>query len=96
MGADESGRAVVCRDGALPAPQRPVRPGGGRKMVEPLLTPKQAAARLLVSEKAVLDWLRLGKLKGVKAGRHWRNGECKLEAFLVEPEPPCTDAEAST
>jgi DNA invertase Pin-like site-specific DNA recombinase len=29
MGADESGRAVVCRDGALPAPQRSVRPGGG-------------------------------------------------------------------
>jgi hypothetical protein len=25
------------------------------KMFEPLLTPKQAAARLLVSEKAVLD-----------------------------------------
>jgi hypothetical protein len=28
---------------------------------KPLLTPKQAAKRLLVSEKAVLDWLRLGK-----------------------------------
>jgi hypothetical protein len=28
---------------------------------EPLLTPKQAAERLLVSEKAVLDWLQLGK-----------------------------------
>jgi hypothetical protein len=28
---------------------------------EPLLSPKQAAERLLVSEKAVLDWLRLRK-----------------------------------
>jgi hypothetical protein len=36
---------------------------------EPLLTPKQAAERLLVSEKAVMDWLRLGKSKGVKAER---------------------------
>jgi len=64
-------------------------------MFEPLLTPKQAAERLLVSEKAVLDWLRLGTLKGVKAGRQWRIGECDLEAFLVEPEPIIADAEAS-
>ena len=34
-------------------------------MFEPLLTPKQSATRLLVSEKTVLDWLRLGTLKGV-------------------------------
>jgi excisionase family DNA binding protein len=65
-------------------------------MFEPLLTPKQAAARLLVSEKAVLDWLRLGTLKGVKAGRQWRIRERDLEAFLVEPEPTRADAEAST
>jgi excisionase family DNA binding protein len=64
-------------------------------MFEPLLTPKQAAERLLVSEKAVLDWLRLGKLKGVKAGRQWRIRERDLEVFLVEPEPTRADAEAS-
>jgi excisionase family DNA binding protein len=58
---------------------------------EPLLTPKQAATCLLVSEKAVLDWLRLGTLKGVKAGRHWRIRERDLEAFLEEPEPTSTD-----
>ena len=62
-------------------------------MVEPLLTPRQAAARLLVSEKTVLDWLRRGQLKGVKAGRLWRIRERDLEAFLVEPEP--TPAERS-
>jgi excisionase family DNA binding protein len=56
-------------------------------MVEPLLTPKQAAARLLVSEKTVLDWLRRGQLKGVKAGRLWRVRARDLEAFLVAPEP---------
>jgi excisionase family DNA binding protein len=64
-------------------------------MFEPLLTPKQAAARLLVSEKAVLDWLRLGKLKGVKAGRQWRIRERDLEAVLAEPEPTRTDTKAS-
>ena len=31
-------------------------------MVEPLLTPKQVAVQLLVSEKTVLDWLRRGRL----------------------------------
>lgn len=56
-------------------------------MVEPLMTPKQAAVRLLVSEKTVLDWLRRGQLKGVKAGRLWRVRARDLEAFLVEPEP---------
>jgi excisionase family DNA binding protein len=60
-------------------------------MFEPLLTPKQAATCLLVSEKAVLYWLRLGTLKGVKAGRQWRIRERDLEAFLVEPEPTSTD-----
>jgi excisionase family DNA binding protein len=50
---------------------------------------------VLVSEKAVLDWLRLGKLKGVKAGRQWRIRERDLEAFLVEPEPTHVDGEAS-
>jgi excisionase family DNA binding protein len=60
-------------------------------MFEPLLTPKQAATCLLVSEKAVLDWLWLGTLKGVKAGRQWRIRERDLEAFLEEPEPTSSD-----
>jgi hypothetical protein len=33
-------------------------------MIGPFLTPKPASARLLVSEKAVLDGLRLGKVRG--------------------------------
>jgi excisionase family DNA binding protein len=55
-------------------------------MFEPLLTPNQVAARLLVSEKAESDWLRLGTLKGVKSGRQWRIRERDLEALLVEPK----------
>ena len=39
----------------------PCMPGRCPKVFEPLLTPKQAGERLLVSEKAVLDWLQLGK-----------------------------------
>jgi excisionase family DNA binding protein len=50
-----------------------------------LLTPRQAAERLIVSEKTIFDWLHTGKLKGVKAGRQWRIREQDLEAFLQEP-----------
>jgi hypothetical protein len=50
---------------------------------------------VLVSEKAVLDWLRLDTLKGVKARWQWRIRERDLEAFLVAPEPTRADAEAS-
>jgi hypothetical protein len=39
----------------------PCMPRRCPKVSEPLLSPKQAAERLLVSEKAVLDWLRLRK-----------------------------------
>lgn len=48
-----------------------------------------------MSEKAVLDWLPLGTLKGVKAGQQWRIRERDLEAFLVEPKLTRADAEES-
>ncbi|MGB9663169.1 MAG: helix-turn-helix domain-containing protein [Moorellaceae bacterium] len=47
-----------------------------------LLTPEEAAEILAVSPKSVREWLRQGKLKGVKAGRLWRIRKCDLEAFL--------------
>ena len=50
-----------------------------------LLTPDQAAERLAVSPKTVRDWLRSGKLTGVKAGKLWRIREFDLEAFLITP-----------
>lgn len=55
-------------------------------MVDRLLTPDDAADRLAVSPKSIREWLRTGKLRGVKAGRLWRIRETDLEAFLVEPE----------
>jgi excisionase family DNA binding protein len=56
-------------------------------MDDRLMTPKQAAERLIVTEKTVLDWLRAGTLKGYKAGKLWRIKERDLEAFLREPMP---------
>jgi excisionase family DNA binding protein len=56
-------------------------------MDDQLMTPKQAAERLIVTEKTVLDWLRAGTLKGYKAGKLWRIKERDLEAFLREPVP---------
>ena len=57
-------------------------------MVERLMTPQEAADRLVVSTKAVREWLRTRRLKGVKVGRLWRIRESDLEAFLVEPDAP--------
>jgi excisionase family DNA binding protein len=56
-------------------------------MVERLITPEDAADRLAVSKNTILDWLRSGQLRGVKAGRLWRLRERDLEEFLKEPEP---------
>jgi excisionase family DNA binding protein len=56
-------------------------------MVERLITPDDAADRLAVSKNTILDWLRSGQLKGVKAGRLWRLRERDLAEFLKEPEP---------
>jgi excisionase family DNA binding protein len=55
--------------------------------MEKLITPEDAAERLAVSKNTILDWLRSGQLKGVKAGRLWRLRERDLEEFLKEPEP---------
>jgi excisionase family DNA binding protein len=55
--------------------------------MEKLITPEDAADRLAVSKNTILDWLRSGQLKGVKAGRLWRLRERDLEEFLKEPEP---------
>jgi len=52
-----------------------------------LYLPEEAAEQLRVSTRTIFEWLRTGKLKGVKAGRQWRIREPDLEAFLVEPVP---------
>lgn len=52
-------------------------------MSESLLTPERAAQLLAVRPKTIRDWLKRGRLKGVRAGRLWRIRERDLEAFLA-------------
>ncbi|MCX5888201.1 MAG: helix-turn-helix domain-containing protein [Deltaproteobacteria bacterium] len=53
---------------------------------EKLLTPEDAAKALVVKPETVREWLRTGKLKGVKMGRLWRIREKDLENFLPGDE----------
>ncbi|NLG78994.1 MAG: helix-turn-helix domain-containing protein [Firmicutes bacterium] len=52
-------------------------------MFEKLLTPEEAAERMVVSPKTVRDWLRQGKLKGIKTGKLWRIRENDLAEFVA-------------
>ena len=54
--------------------------------VEKLLTVGDAAKVLLVKPTTVREWLKAGKLKGMKMGRLWRVWKSELEAFLREGE----------
>lgn len=45
-----------------------------------LLTPEQVAEHLVVAERTVYEWLRSGRLRGIKVGRLWRVREKDLEA----------------
>jgi excisionase family DNA binding protein len=47
-----------------------------------LFTPEDVAKRLRVSPLTVGNWLRSGKLKGLKVGRLWRVRESDLKNFL--------------
>jgi len=49
----------------------------------PLLTIKDAAARLNVSVKSVRRWIANGELVAYQFGRHWRISEQDLSAFLA-------------
>jgi excisionase family DNA binding protein len=51
-------------------------------MEDRLLTPEEVASILAVSPKSVREWLRRGRLKGVRAGRLWRVRKRDLDAFL--------------
>ena len=50
--------------------------------MDDLLTAKEAARKLKVTERTLKTWLREGKLHGLKAGRAWRIRESDLRAFL--------------
>jgi excisionase family DNA binding protein len=51
-----------------------------------LLTPEQVAEKLAISPKTVKDWLREGRLKGIKIGRLWRIKPEDLQAFIQTAE----------
>lgn len=49
-----------------------------------LFTPEEVAERLNVQSRTVRDWLRSGKMRGVKAGRLWRIEETAFKEFLKD------------
>jgi excisionase family DNA binding protein len=68
-------------------PERPDAAGHHRPP-DRLITPKDAADRLVASPSTVLLWLKTGQLKGIKAGKLWHIPERAIDEFLKEPEPP--------
>ena len=61
-------------------------------MSEHLLTPERVAQLFAVRPKTIRDWLKRGRLKGMRAGRLWRIRERDLESFLAAVRDD-TDAE---
>jgi excisionase family DNA binding protein len=49
------------------------------------LTIEEAAAKVKVKPRTVLDWLHKRKLEGVKVGKQWRIPAQNLEAFIRPP-----------
>ena len=52
--------------------------------MDKVYTPKEAAEILSISDKTMMDWLRAGKIQGVKVGKYWRIMDQDLEAFLQQ------------
>lgn len=50
--------------------------------MEDYLTPEEAAEILKVKKTTIWNWLRTGKLKGIKTGKIWRIRRDDLEEFL--------------
>jgi excisionase family DNA binding protein len=46
-----------------------------------LYTPEEVAEALRVTRRAVYDWLKTGRLRGLRAGNRWRIREEDVEAF---------------
>lgn len=61
--------------------------------MEKLLTPEEVAERLYISARTIGEWLRHGKIKGIKVGRLWRIKECDLEHFVQEIDEPLSKEE---
>lgn len=50
-----------------------------------LLTPEEVAERLRVSRPTVYAWLKMGQLRGLRAGKVWRITPAALAAFVQQP-----------
>jgi excisionase family DNA binding protein len=50
---------------------------------ETYLTPEEVAARLRVSRRTVYEWLKLGRLRGLRAGKAWRIRPEDVEALMM-------------
>ncbi|MBX6377927.1 MAG: helix-turn-helix domain-containing protein [Clostridia bacterium] len=50
--------------------------------MERLLTPEEVADQLRVTRRTVYEWLRTGRLRGLRAGQFWRIRPEDVEAFL--------------
>jgi len=55
-----------------------------KKIEEKLYTPNEVSEILRVPTNKVREWLRTGKLNGVKIGRVWQVRERDLKAFLEQ------------
>jgi excisionase family DNA binding protein len=47
-------------------------------------TPEEVAEELRVTRRTVYEWLRTGRLRGLRAGRWWRIRPEDMDAFLRE------------
>lgn len=54
--------------------------------MEKYYTPEEAAKIIRVTAAAIREWIRNGKLEGIKTGRLWRIKETKLKKFLSEDQ----------
>jgi excisionase family DNA binding protein len=54
---------------------------------ERLFSVEEVADRLGMSRYTISDWIKAGRLKGVKIGKYWRVKASDLEAFIVNPPP---------
>lgn len=52
--------------------------------MDKVYTPQQVAEILSISDRTIMEWLRAGRIKGVKVGKYWRVMEQDLEVFLQQ------------
>ncbi|MHC9542464.1 MAG: helix-turn-helix domain-containing protein [Vulcanimicrobiota bacterium] len=50
--------------------------------LEELYTPEEVAEYLKIAEKTVKDFLRAGRIKGVKVGKEWRIKSSALKEYV--------------